>query len=118
MPSATAFGSASSKITIGALPPSSRWTRLTVSAAVRAIVLPVSTSPVMETIPIPGCSTIRCPTGTPSPVTTWSTPGGMTSWASWTKRSSDSGVCSDGFRIWRLPAASAGPIFQTAIISG
>jgi hypothetical protein len=49
---------------------------------------------------------------------TCNTPGGMTSCASWPKRSSDSGVCSDGLRIWTLPAASAGPIFQTAIISG
>ena len=42
----------------------------------------------------------------------------MTSCASCTKRSSESGVCSDGFRICTLPAASAGPIFQIAIISG
>src|SRR5579884_1655146 len=105
MPSATASGSASSKTTIGALPPSSRWTRFSVSAAVRAMILPVSTSPVSETMPIAGCSTIRCPTGTPSPVTTCRTPGGMTSWASSTKRSSVSGVCSDGLRIWTFPAA-------------
>ncbi len=30
----------------------------------------------------------------------------------------ESGVVSAGFRIWTLPAASAGPSFQIAIISG
>ncbi len=62
--------------------------------------------------------TIRSPTGTPSPVTTLRTPAGIASWASSTNRSSESGVCSDGFRIWTLPAASAGASFQTAIING
>ncbi len=43
--SATVAGSASSSTTIGALPPSSRWTRLTVSAAFFAISFPVAVSP-------------------------------------------------------------------------
>ncbi len=118
MPSATAFGSASSKITIGALPPSSRCTRFNVSDALRAIALPVDTSPVSDTSRTSGCDTSRSPTGTPSPVTTFSTPAGITSCASCTNRSSDSGVCSDGFNTCTFPAASAGPIFQTAIING
>ena len=79
IPSATAAGSASSNTMTGALPPSSRWTRFSVSAAARAIVLPVSTSPVSETSRTSGCVTIRSPTGTPSPVTTFSTPAGRTS---------------------------------------
>ena len=33
-------------------------------------------------------------------------------------RSVVSGVCSDGLRTTTLPAANAGAIFQTAIISG
>ena len=33
-------------------------------------------------------------------------------------RSSDSGVCSDGFKTCVFPAARAGASFQTAIISG
>src|SRR6266852_3091268 len=37
MPSTTALGSASSKTTTGALPPSSRWTRFSVDAASRAM---------------------------------------------------------------------------------
>ncbi len=84
----------------------------------RAIVFPVSTSPVSETRRTSGCVTIRSPTGTPSPVTTFSTPAGIASCASSTKRSSESGVCSDGFSTCTLPAASAGASFQTAIISG
>ena len=56
-----------------------------------------------------GWRTSASPTGMPSPVTTCSTPGGMTSCASSTKRSIVSGVCSAGLMIWTLPAASAGP---------
>ena len=88
------------------------------SAAVRAISLPVATSPVSETRRTSGCSTIALPTGTPSPVTTFSTPAGSTSAASCAKRSVESGVCSEGFNTWTLPAASAGASFQIAIISG
>ena len=38
------------------------------------MIFPVSTSPVSETSRTSGCVTIRSPTGTPSPVTTFSTP--------------------------------------------
>ena len=47
----TASMSASSKTITGALPPSSRWSRLTRSAATLAMCLPVSVSPVTEIIP-------------------------------------------------------------------
>ena len=46
----TASMSASSKTITGALPPSSRWSRLTRSAATLAMCLPVSVSPVTEII--------------------------------------------------------------------
>src|SRR6266566_3592885 len=91
IPSATAAGSASSKTSTGALPPSSRCTRLSVSAAVRAISLPVFTSPVSETRRTSGCRTIPAPTGSPSPVITLKTPGGRISAASSAKRSVASG---------------------------
>ena len=58
------------------------------------------------------------PTGSPSPVTTFSTPGGRMPAASSAIRRVVSGVCSDGLRTLTLPVASAGPIFQIAIISG
>ena len=56
-----------------------------------------------------GCSTSVSPTGMPSPVTTWSTPGGMTSCASSTNRSIVSGVCSAGLMIWTLPGRERRP---------
>ena len=46
--------SASSNTITGALPPSSRCTRFSVSAAVRAMTLPVATSPVSDTIATSG----------------------------------------------------------------
>src|SRR5438093_714149 len=107
MPSATAAGSASSKTITGALPPSSRCTRFSVSAAVRAISLPVATSPVSETMRTSRWRTSPAPTGSPSPVITLRTPGGRISAASCAKRSVVSGVCSDGLTIWTFPAASA-----------
>jgi len=110
--------SASSKTTTGALPPSSRWTRLRESAAARMTALPVVTSPVMETIATSGCDERAAPALSPWPVTTFSTPGGSRSAASSARRRAVSGVSSDGFSTTVLPAASAGPIFQTVIISG
>ena len=84
------------------------------------MILPVSTSPVRETKRTSGCLTIASPTGTPSPVITFRTPGGRisASIASWKNRSVVSGVCSAGFSTCVLPAASAGENFQTAIING
>src|SRR3954453_6043327 len=49
----------------GALPPSSRCTRLRVLAACSAIHLPVSTEPVSETMSTPSCSTIAAPASLP-----------------------------------------------------
>ena len=88
------------------------------SAAFLAMIFPVAVSPVSETSRMAGCLTSASPAGMPSPVTTWSTPAGMTSCASSAKRRSVSGVCSAGLTIWTLPAASAGPIFQIAMYSG
>ena len=109
--------SASSKTTTGALPPSSRWTRLSESAADRAIALPVATEPVSEIMSTPGCSTTAAPTSSP-PATALSTPGGSTSAARAARRSVDTGVSGAGLSTTVLPAARAGPIFQSAIISG
>lgn len=50
MPAAAAAMSASSKTTTGALPPSSRWTRLTSPAAEPATSIPARTDPVTDTI--------------------------------------------------------------------
>jgi hypothetical protein len=58
------------------------------------------------------------PTVSPWPVTTLSTPGGSTSCDSSASRSALSGVSSEGLSTTVFPVASAGPIFQIAIISG
>ena len=102
----------------GALPPSSRWTRLRLALAFSWISLPVFTSPVSDTMPTSGWRTIVSPTGIPSPVITLKTPGGKMSAASSAILSAVSGVSSDGLRTTVLPVASDGPIFQIAIISG
>ena len=59
------------------------------------------------------------PARAPGPTTTFSTPSGSpASDASSAKRSAVSGVSSAGFSTTVLPAASAGPSFQEAIVSG
>ena len=70
--------STSSNTTTGALPPSSRCTRLSVGAARAAIHLPVSTEPVSETMSTSSCATSAAPGSSP-PATTLSTPGGQDS---------------------------------------
>ena len=64
-----------------------------------------------------GCVTIAWPVSLP-PETTFSTPLGRNSDAISPSRSVVSGVVGAGLRTIVLPAASAGPIFQIAIISG
>ncbi len=82
------------------------------------MVLPVVTSPVSDTTATLGCATSDAPQCSPSPVTTLNTPGGRMSAASSAMRRALSGVSSLGFSTTVLPAASAGPIFQPAIIIG
>ena len=59
MPSTALAMSASSNTITGALPPSSRCTRLRSEAAARATSMPARTDPVIETICGVGCSIIR-----------------------------------------------------------
>ena len=79
--------------------------------------MPARTLPVIATMAGVGCETRAEPVDR-SPVTTFSTPGGRNSAASSASSSVLTGVVSDGLRTMVLPAASAGPIFQIAIISG
>ncbi len=66
-----------------------------------------------------GCSTSRCPHTEPGPATTFTTPSGMpASSAIRSNSSAVSGVSSAGFSTTVFPAASAGPSFQPAIVSG
>lgn len=109
--------SASSKTTTGALPPSSRWTRLTSLAADSATCTPARTDPVMEAIAGTLCSTIVRPVSR-SPQTTLKTPLGATAPMISAISTVEAGVVSEGLRTTVLPAASAGANFHTAIIIG
>jgi hypothetical protein len=116
--SARASRSASSNTMNGALPPNSRCTRLSVSAAVFITFLPVPVEPVTEIMRRSGCSTSAWPVSLP-PVTTLSTPGGRpASLASSPSMSAVRGVPGAGFKTVVQPAARAGPTFQIPISSG
>lgn len=79
---------------------------------------PVSVEPVTLTMSTPGSVTSASPTSA-SPRTTWSRPSGAPAPAnSSASRSVVPGVCGAGLMTTALPAASAGPSFQTAITSG
>ena len=79
--------------------------------------MPARTEPVMETICGTGWATSARPVSR-SPHTTLKTPGGKNSWAISASSDVEAGVVSLGLSTIVLPAASAGPIFQIAIISG
>ena len=70
--------SASSNTMTGALPPSSRWTRLRSAAAAPATCMPARTDPVIETMSGIAWSTIARPVSR-SPQITLNTPGGRNS---------------------------------------
>ena len=86
-------------------------------AAAVATALPARVLPVIDTMAGVGCPASSAPVDR-SPQTTLNTPGGRNSAAIPAIRRVLAGVVSLGLRTIVLPAASAGPIFQTAIISG
>ena len=66
-----------------------------------------------------GCSASGLPAFSPKPGTTLKTPSGIpASLASLPRQRAPSGDCSAGLSITELPATSAGPIFQAAMMSG
>ncbi len=106
---AAASRSASAKTMLALLPPSSRVTRLSWSAALRMIPWPTSVDPVKQTLRTSGWLVNRSPTTEPLPGRTVKTPSGMpASSASSPSRIAVSGVSSAGLRTTVLPAASAG----------
>ena len=115
--SAVFSGSASSNTMTGALPPSSRWTRLRSLAAAAATSRPARTLPVIDTICGTGWFTSARPVSR-SPQITLKVPGGRNSLISSASSRVDTGVVSDGLSTMVFPAASAGPNFHTAIIIG
>ncbi len=117
MPAAVAATSASSKTITGALPPSSRCTRLRPSAAARATSMPARTEPVIDTIRGMSWETSARPVSA-VPQTTLNTPGGRKPAAISASSSVLTGVVSDGLSTTVFPAAIAGANFHTAIIIG
>jgi penicillin-binding protein 2 len=89
------------------------------AAAAAPIARPVADSPVNVIRSMPGCAVRAAPADAgPYPCSTLSTPGGSASCAISPSSAVLAGVVSLGLITIVLPAASAGPIFQTAIISG
>ena len=101
----------------GALPPSSRWTRLRSPAAARATSIPARTLPVIDAIGGIRWVTRAAPV-VGSPQTTLKTPGGRNSAMISAISRVVTGVVSDGLSTTVLPAAIAGAHFQIAISIG
>ena len=91
---------------------------MTLSAAIRAMRLPVTVSPVIETIRTFGWPTSASPISPPAPDRTLTTPGGRISARISANARAVSGVRADGLRTTVLPVASAGPSFHEAMYSG
>ena len=113
------FRSASSRMMLADLPPSSWCTRLTVSAAALATRMPARVEPVKETMSTPGWREMASPTVGPSPLTRLNTPFGTpaSSIAS-AKMMALSGAISEGFSTMVQPAASAGATLHMIWLSG
>jgi hypothetical protein len=114
---AAAFStSASANTMLALLPPSSRVTRFTCSAARAMMRVPTSVEPVKQTLRTSGWVTNRSPTTEPFPGRTVRTcSGSPASRASSPIRIALMGVISAGLSTTVLPAASAGAIPQPAI---
>src|ERR1043166_1762405 len=113
LPAMAASRSASAKMMLGFLPPSSSETFLNNGARASATFFPVAVPPVNEIVVIFGCAVIAAPTFGPVPWTMLSTP--LANPAS-TQTSHDREtvivVTSLGFAIAVFPTAIAGAIFQ------
>ncbi len=111
--------SASGRMMLGDLPPSSWATRLTVSAAVLATMMPARVEPVNDTMSTSGCPAMTWPTSGPVPLTRLKTPlGAPAACITSAKRMPLIGAISLGFSTMVQPAASAGATLQTIWLSG
>src|SRR5258707_14566066 len=118
-PSPAASISASSNPTNGALPPSSRPSFFTPTAACRYKILPTSVEPVKPTKRTAGCSHSTLPIADELPVRMLNTPFGTPAFsASATSASAVSGVSLAGLSTTVQPAASAGETFLVIIEHG
>src|SRR5579863_4171418 len=106
--------SASSRMMLADLPPSSCVTRFTVGAAAVATATPARVEPVNEIMATSGCAAIAAPTVGPSPFTRLKTPAGTAaSCRICANKYAERGAISLGLRTIVHPAASAGATLQT-----
>ena len=111
--------SASSRMMLADLPPSSWATRLTVGAAARATSMPARVDPVNDIMSMSGWADSTAPTLIPSPLTRLNTPAGTPASSMISaKRMALSGATSDGLSTIVQPAASAGATLQAIWLSG
>ena len=117
MPSTAWAMSASSKMIIGPLPPSSSITCL--PAARRATDAPVAVDPTNPTPSTSGWPATSSPTSAPGPVTRFSAPGGKSASAMHSISATEITLVEDaGVHTTVLPAARAGAISSAAIVRG
>src|SRR2546428_12969816 len=108
-PSTAASQSASAKKTLGDLPPSSRVTRLSVSAALLTITLPTAALPVKAILSTPGCATSAAPAVSPLPLTQFPPPPANPAPPNQgAPPTPERGACTPGFRPQGTPAPTAG----------
>ena len=118
-PRLTAFSSASENTILAPLPPNSRCTRLSVSAAFLEMIIPARAEPVKLTISTSLCTDNWVPTPTPSPFIKLKTPAGKPAASIHSaKISAFSGLSSEGFKTIVQPAIAAAPTLSAIWLSG
>ena len=119
-PAATALlKSASSRMILADLPPSSCATRLTVSAELLATAIPARVDPVNDIISISACCDMASPTLGPSPFTILKTPAGTPASSRISvHKAALRGATSEGFNTMVQPAAKAGATLQAIWLIG
>ena len=118
-PAAALSRSASAKTMFGDFPPSSNASCFNVPALRCWMIRPVSLEPVKVMRPTPGCWTSASPASSPSPATTFTTPGGKpASTNSAHAASTEHDACSAGLSTTQLPAVSAAATFAENNDSG
>ena len=111
--------SASAKITLGDLPPSSRPIFLMFPAAARMMLCPTSVLPVKVIISTSSLSARVLPTTEPGPSTRFAQPFGRPTFSKISKRCTlESTQLELGLNTTLFPAARAGASFHTPISSG
>ena len=101
------------------LPPSSSETGIILSAAMRAMCLPVEVPPVNDTRLTSGCLVMASPITEPRPGNTLTMPFGTPASSQiFASSSASSGVASAGLTTTALPAASAGASFCASLAMG